>query len=266
MIDTTESPWCRRPGDLPRAGGAQLHQSGEPGRADRPLGALMKAHGARAIALCIDERGRPPPPGSWRRAEDPRHRLRGVRPLPGQPDLRRPDPAHHHRAGGAAERRGDPGGDQADQGRAPGVFTILGVSNLSFGIAPHARAVLNSVFLYHAVKAGLDLAIINPAHTRPYAEIPPEQREVAEPDLQPRAAGPGPLHRLLRGVAPEAEAGDAPRRRSGSCPGRPHPLPHPAPQGGVESLIDAALAQRMADGAGRHDARWTSSTASCSRR
>ena len=43
----------------------------------------------------------------------------------------------------------------------PGV-TILGVSNVSFGLTPHTRAVLNSVFLYHAVEAGLDLAIINP--------------------------------------------------------------------------------------------------------
>jgi len=37
----------------------------------------------------------------------------------------------------------------------PGVLTILGISNISFGLQPHARAVLNSVFLYHAVKAGL---------------------------------------------------------------------------------------------------------------
>ncbi len=46
----------------------------------------------------------------------------------------------------------------------PGVLTILGVSNVSFGVKPHARAVLNSVFLHHAVEAGLDAAIVNPAH------------------------------------------------------------------------------------------------------
>ncbi len=62
----------------------------------------------------------------------------------------------------------------------PGCFTTLGVSNLSFGVAPHARAALNSVFLYHAVAAGLDTAIINPAHVTPYAEIPAEEREVCE--------------------------------------------------------------------------------------
>ena len=62
----------------------------------------------------------------------------------------------------------------------PGVYTILGVSNLSFGVAPHARQALNSVFLHHAVDAGLDLAIINAAHVMPYAEVDPDQRELCE--------------------------------------------------------------------------------------
>ncbi len=62
----------------------------------------------------------------------------------------------------------------------PGVLTSLGVSNLSFGLAPHARPVLNSVMLYHAVQAGLDMAIVNPAHVTPYAEISPEERQLAE--------------------------------------------------------------------------------------
>jgi 5-methyltetrahydrofolate--homocysteine methyltransferase len=62
----------------------------------------------------------------------------------------------------------------------PGVFTSLGVSNLSFGLSPHARPVLNSVFLYHCVKAGLDMAIINPAHITPYANIPANEVELAE--------------------------------------------------------------------------------------
>jgi len=61
-----------------------------------------------------------------------------------------------------------------------GALTILGVSNVSFGISPHARAVLNSVFMYHCVQAGLDLAIVNPKDVIPYAEIPSEQRKLAE--------------------------------------------------------------------------------------
>ncbi|HEY7355124.1 MAG TPA: homocysteine S-methyltransferase family protein, partial [Ktedonobacterales bacterium] len=75
----------------------------------------------------------------------------------------------------------------------PGALTILGVSNVSFGVAQHARAVLNSVFLYHAVEAGLDAAIVNPAHITPYAEIDQEQRQLADdlllnrrPDALPR--------------------------------------------------------------------------------
>ncbi len=62
----------------------------------------------------------------------------------------------------------------------PGVLTILGVSNVSFGLNPAGRKVLNAVFLYHCVKAGLDLAIVHPSHVVPFAEIPAEERELAE--------------------------------------------------------------------------------------
>src|SRR5438093_10716173 len=62
----------------------------------------------------------------------------------------------------------------------PGVFTSLGVSNVSFGLAAEARAVLNSVFLHHCVEAGLDMAIVNPAHVTPYAEISVEERALAD--------------------------------------------------------------------------------------
>jgi len=62
----------------------------------------------------------------------------------------------------------------------PGVLTSLGVSNLSFGLAPQARPALNSIMLYHCVQAGLDMAIINPAHVTPYADIPAEEKELSE--------------------------------------------------------------------------------------
>jgi len=62
----------------------------------------------------------------------------------------------------------------------PGVLTSLGVSNVSYGFKPAARWVLNSVFLYHAVEAGLDMAIVNPKQVTPYPEIPAAQRELAE--------------------------------------------------------------------------------------
>ncbi len=62
----------------------------------------------------------------------------------------------------------------------PGVLTSLGVSNVSFGLSLPARKVLNSVMLYHCVEAGLDMAIVNPAHIKPYAEISEEERKLAE--------------------------------------------------------------------------------------
>jgi 5-methyltetrahydrofolate--homocysteine methyltransferase len=63
---------------------------------------------------------------------------------------------------------------------SPGVLTSLGVSNVSFGLSRPARAVLNSVMLKHAVEAGLDMAIVNAAHIKPYAEIPVTERQLAE--------------------------------------------------------------------------------------
>jgi 5-methyltetrahydrofolate--homocysteine methyltransferase len=71
-------------------------------------------------------------------------------------------------------------GIRAIKAELPGVCTSLGVSNVSFGLAKHARATLNSVFLHHCVEAGLDMAIVNPAHITPYAEVPEEERQLAD--------------------------------------------------------------------------------------
>ncbi|HSB50952.1 MAG TPA: dihydropteroate synthase, partial [Nitrosopumilaceae archaeon] len=64
--------------------------------------------------------------------------------------------------------------------RFPNSFTTLGLSNISFGLAPSARKVLNAVFLYHAVKVGLDTVIINPRDVIPYSEINEKERKLAE--------------------------------------------------------------------------------------
>ncbi len=61
----------------------------------------------------------------------------------------------------------------------PEVQTTLGVSNISFGLNPAARIVLNSVFLAEAVKAGLDSAIVHPSKITPMNRIAPEQLKVA---------------------------------------------------------------------------------------
>src|ERR1700744_5605862 len=70
-------------------------------------------------------------------------------------------------------------GIRAIKAELPGVSTILGLSNVSFGLNPAARQVLNSVFLHEAVQAGLDSAIIDAAKIVPLASLPEEQRQVA---------------------------------------------------------------------------------------
>jgi len=62
----------------------------------------------------------------------------------------------------------------------PYVKTVLGVSNISFGLPAAAREVVNSVFLYYATKAGLDLAIVNAQKLERFASIPVEERRLAE--------------------------------------------------------------------------------------
>ncbi|MED3563022.1 methionine synthase [Bacillus xiapuensis] len=62
----------------------------------------------------------------------------------------------------------------------PGVQTILGISNVSFGLPPVGREILNSVFLYHCTQAGLDYAIVNTEKLERFASIPKEEVEAAE--------------------------------------------------------------------------------------
>ncbi|TBR25424.1 MAG: methionine synthase [Candidatus Nitrosotenuis sp.] len=64
--------------------------------------------------------------------------------------------------------------------RFPNAFTVLGLSNISFGLSPAARKILNSVFLYHAVKAGLDCAIVNAKEIIPYPEISDQEKTLIE--------------------------------------------------------------------------------------
>src|SRR5205807_10133519 len=82
--------------------------------------------------------------------------------------------------------------------RYPDVQTTLGISNVSFGLNPAARAVLNSVFLDECVRAGLDSAIVHASRIMPIARIPDEQLQAAL-DLvyDRRRDGYDPLTRLL---------------------------------------------------------------------
>ncbi|MGH8946341.1 MAG: vitamin B12 dependent-methionine synthase activation domain-containing protein, partial [Acidimicrobiia bacterium] len=91
----------------------------------------------------------------------------------------------------------------------PGTRTVLGVSNVSFGLNPASRRVINSVFLHEAVEAGLDAAIVHAGKILPLNEIEPEHREVALDLIHDRRSEDyDPLERILElfaGVALEQE-------------------------------------------------------------
>jgi 5-methyltetrahydrofolate--homocysteine methyltransferase len=125
----------------------------------------------------------------------------------------------------------------------PGVLTSLGVSNVSFGLGKEARAVLNSVFLYHGVQAGLDMAIVNPADIIPYAVLSAEDRRLAE-DLifarEPQALAGYINH--FEGRAPDARAReDEAAEASMTLEQRIHfQILHRKPAG-IETLVDQAV-------------------------
>ncbi|MBZ4412897.1 methionine synthase [Myxococcus faecalis] len=75
--------------------------------------------------------------------------------------------------------------------RFPQCRTVLGISNVSFGLPTAGREVLNSVFLYHCVQAGLDMALVNSEKLERYASLPEEERTLAEDLLYNR--GPDPV-------------------------------------------------------------------------
>jgi 5-methyltetrahydrofolate--homocysteine methyltransferase len=127
----------------------------------------------------------------------------------------------------------------------PGVLTSLGVSNVSFGLRPHARAVLNSVFLHHCVEAGLDMAIVNPAHITPYAEIDAEQRQLSDDLIFDRRDDA-----LARFIAyfeeheVEDEADTDPRETMEADAAIHWSILHRKKEGVVE-LVDAAIGERV---------------------
>ena len=143
---------------------------------------LIKRFGAAAVALVIDEEGqardvdwklrvahRIHDLAVWRYGMEPGDLLFDMLTFPlggGQEDLRGDAMATLE-----AIRR--------VKAELPGTHTILGVSNVSFGLKPAARRVLNSVFLAEAVEAGLDAAIVNARQIRPLSRIPDEQIEAA---------------------------------------------------------------------------------------
>jgi 5-methyltetrahydrofolate--homocysteine methyltransferase len=205
VIDSTESNVMEAA--LAHVGGravlnsANLEDGELPGsRLDRVF-SLAREHGAAVICLLIDERGQARDV-EWKM--EVAHRIHQIAteryglsasdlifdaltfPLStGDDDLRR-DALHTIDAIGRIKQE------------IPGAFTVLGVSNVSFGLSPPARHVLNSVFLHECADAGLDAAIVHAARIMPLNKIPAEQLEVCL-DLVHDRRRPGydPLTALL---------------------------------------------------------------------
>ncbi|HEV8533842.1 MAG TPA: methionine synthase [Methylomirabilota bacterium] len=90
----------------------------------------------------------------------------------------------------------------------PECKTILGISNVSFGLPPAGREVLNAVFLYHCTKAGLDYAIVNTERLERYPSIPEEERRLAEDLIYWRGEDPvAAFAAHFRGRKKEAKTG-----------------------------------------------------------
>jgi 5-methyltetrahydrofolate--homocysteine methyltransferase len=94
----------------------------------------------------------------------------------------------------------------------PHVKTVLGISNVSFGLPAAAREVINSVFLYYCTKAGLDLAIVNAQKLERFASIPEEQRRLAENLLFNRP--PVAAEDMALRAAPEDWRAQSPEQRA----------------------------------------------------
>ncbi|HZZ66520.1 MAG TPA: homocysteine S-methyltransferase family protein, partial [Candidatus Baltobacteraceae bacterium] len=128
----------------------------------------------------------------------------------------------------------------------PGVLTSLGVSNVSFGLKPAARAVLNSVFLHHCVQAGLDLALVHAKEITPYAEVDQNERDLCDDLVFNRRADA--LQRLIEhfetvSVDPsKAEAKDDDTDAPASV--RIHNAILRRRKDGIEAKIDEALTER----------------------
>src|SRR5437763_500094 len=135
--------------------------------------------------------------------------------------------------------------------RYPGVNFTLGVSNISFGLNPAARQVLNSVFLHECQQAGLTSAIVHASKILPMARIPEEQREVAlDMVYDRRRDGYDPLQRfieLFQGVdAASARASRAEELAALPLDERLARRIIDGERNGLEADLDAALATRPA--------------------
>ena len=206
VIDSTEPPvieaalmWI---GGKAVLNSVNLEDGDAPGtRLDRFL-TLAREYGAAVVCTCIDQEGQART-AEWKlRSAKAIHDL-AVNRYGLEPSDLFFDPLALPLSTGMEESRKDGietiKGIELIKAELPGVHTILGLSNVSFGLTPAARHVLNSVYLNECVEAGLDAAIVHAARIMPLNKIPEEQRRVCL-DLvyDRRTPGYDPLQALLK--------------------------------------------------------------------
>jgi 5-methyltetrahydrofolate--homocysteine methyltransferase len=186
VLDSTEPPVIEA--GLELLGGRAVvnsvnYEDGDgPGSRIATVMPIVREHGAAVIALTIDEQGQART-ADWKVAVA----TRLIEDLTGNWGMRLPDIIVDCLTFPIATGQEETRRDAIEtieaiaelKRRYPEVQTTLGVSNVSFGLKPAARAVLNSVFLAECVRAGLDSAIVHASRIMPVARIPDEQRQVA---------------------------------------------------------------------------------------
>jgi 5-methyltetrahydrofolate--homocysteine methyltransferase len=218
MIDTTEAPVARAAlawlGGKPLLNSVNLEEGDGPGTRLDDFLTLAAEFGAAVVATCIDEEGQART-AEWKvRAATAITELAVARYGLDAHDIFI-DPLALPLSTGMLESRRD-GIETLDairriKAELPGVRTILGLSNISFGLNPAARQVLNSVFLHEAAEAGLDAAIVHASKILPLHRIEDEARQVCLDLIYDRRRDDyDPLSELLRlfeGVAASKDAG-----------------------------------------------------------
>jgi len=208
MIDSTEAAVVevalRHLGGRPIINSVNLEEGeGEGTRLDRFL-TLARDFGAAVVATCIDEEGQART--AERKVSIARRIVRIATERYGlAPEDIIVDPLVLPVTTGMEESRRDAAETIAALARLreelPGVSTLVGLSNVSFGIAPAAREALNSVFLAECQRAGLAMAILHPSRIVPLARIPEDVREICLDLIYDRREAGDPLQRLIERFA-----------------------------------------------------------------
>jgi 5-methyltetrahydrofolate--homocysteine methyltransferase len=206
MIDTTEAPVARQAltwlGGKPMLNSVNLEEGDAPGTRLDSFLSLAAEFGAAVVATCIDEEGQART-AEWKVRAATAITDLAVNRYGLDPHDIFIDPLALPLSTGMVESRRD-GIETLEAIRRlktelPGVRTILGLSNISFGLNPAARQVLNSVFLHEATDAGLDAAIVHASKILPLHRIDEEARQVCLDLIYDRRRDDyDPLSELLR--------------------------------------------------------------------